>query len=199
MVRLGDRGGMFYCKDSRTGSRTSLETKSRQEAVRLIQHKNEAEVNPTINRKIGLSYLSASDPECTARTWAHVMRDIVRGKQGPTLDRYLTAFKDPAYKLIENRALVETLPDEFMKVLDAGTVCTNVYLRRLQNYAVDMDWLPKRVLPKKLFPKIQHKEQRAITWDEHCRMHCRHLLALRTHPTKSSKTLRPRLRFHIRD
>jgi len=26
---------------------------------------------------------------------------------------------------------------------------------------------PKRVLPKKLFPKIKHKDQRGITWEEH--------------------------------
>jgi hypothetical protein len=31
-----------------------------------------------------------------------------------------------------------------------------------------MDWLPKRILAKKQFPKIEHKEARGITRDEHC-------------------------------
>ena len=35
---------------------------------------------------------------------------------------------------------------------------------------LDMGWLPTRILPKKKFPKIEHKEARAITWDEHCRI-----------------------------
>jgi integrase len=30
-----------------------------------------------------------------------------------------------------------------------------------------MGWLPARILPKKQFPKIVHREQRAITWREH--------------------------------
>jgi len=51
----------------------------------------------------------------------------------------LTALKDPAYKLIEEKLLVETLPMDFMEVLRAGNTSTNVYLRRFQNHAVDMD------------------------------------------------------------
>jgi hypothetical protein len=98
-----------------------------------------------------------------------VMDDIIKDKQGSTLDRYLTALKDPAYKLIEKKLLVETLPADFMEVLRAGTTSTNVHLRRFQNHAVDMDWLTKRALPKKKFPKLVYGEQRAITRDEHRR------------------------------
>jgi integrase len=36
-----------------------------------------------------------------------------------------------------------------------------------------MGWLPVPILPKKKFPKIKHKEQRAITCDEHCRIAAR--------------------------
>lgn len=63
--------------------------------------------------------------------------------------------------------LVDTKSADILQVLAAGTTCTNVYLRRYQNFAVDMDWLPKRVLPKRLFPKVEHKDQRGITADEH--------------------------------
>ena len=96
--------------------------------------------------------------------------DIIKDKKGSTLKRYQAALKDTAYKLIEAKVLVETQPVDFMEVLRVGTVGTNVYLRRFQNHAVDMDWLVKRILPKKLFPDITHKDQRAIIWDKHLRV-----------------------------
>lgn len=169
-VPIGSRGGTFYCEDTTTGKRTSLFTKDEDEAERLVHAKNESERNPQLNRAIGMAYLSGTDPDSVTRTWKDVMDDIIKGKQGPTLKRYQTALKDPAFELIADRILVETQPVEFMKVLRIGTVSTNVYLRRFQNHAVDMDWLPKRILPKKLFPKIKHKDQRGITWDEHSRI-----------------------------
>lgn len=167
IVQLGSRNGMFYCKDTETGSRTSLRTKERKQAERLVLHKNEATRNPQLNRQIGMSYLSADDPSLVTRVWDDVMNDIIKDKTGPTLQRWKTAIKDEAFDLIRNSVLVTTTADQFKAVLRAGTVSTNVYLRRLQNYAVDMNWLPKQVLPKRLFPKIKHREQRAITWDEH--------------------------------
>jgi len=170
IIQRSDRGGGCYCVDTQTGERSSLGTKDRQEAKRLVQHRNEALKNPHINRKIGMAYLAADDPRLVTRTWTDVMDDIVKDKQGPTLHRWNTAIKDKAFNLIREKVLVATIADDFKAVLRAGTVSTNVHLRRLQNYAVDMDWLPKRVLSKKLFPKIQHKEQRAITWEEHCRI-----------------------------
>ncbi len=170
LVCLGHRGGMYYCKDTVTGSRPSLETKCQDDAEKLIRHNNESVEQPHINRKIGLAYLSSADPALATRTWRFVMDDIVKDKRGSTLQRYNTALKDEAFRLIEERLLVETLPADFIEVLRAGTTSTNVYLRRFQNHAVDMGWLPVPVLPKKKFPKIVHKDQRAITWAEHCRI-----------------------------
>jgi integrase len=170
LVQRGDRGGMCYCVDTETGLRTSLETKDRPTAERLVHHKKEALKNPQINRLIGMNYLSADDPSLVTRTWDDVMTDIVKDKAGSTLHRWNTAIKDEAFNLIRKKVVVTTAADDFKAVLRAGTVSTNVYLRRMQNYAVDMNWLPKPVLPKKLFPKIRHKEARAITWDEHCRI-----------------------------
>lgn len=167
VIQRTDRGNMCYCVDTETGARPSLHTKDRKEAERLVAHKNEALKNPHINRKIGLAYLSADDPALVTRTWSDVMADIIKDKKEETLHRWQTAIKDPAFDLIRQKVLVLTLTDDFKAVLRVGTVSTNVYLRRLQNYAVDMDWLPKRVLPKKLFPKIKHKDQRAVTGEEH--------------------------------
>ena len=170
VVRLNSRKGTYYCKDTVDGSRTSLGTKVRKEAERLVRHKNEALRNPQINRKIGMAYLSATDPDAANRTWQNVMDEIIKDKTGSTLKRYKTALKDPAYKSLKPKTLFGTQPADFLEVLRIGTVSTNVYLRRFQNFAVDMDWLSKRVLPKRLFPQISHKEQRAITWEEHCRI-----------------------------
>jgi integrase len=55
-------------------------------------------------------------------------------------------------------------------VLNAGTISTNMFLRRLHNFAVGMHWLPWPVLPKRRWPAVEHKERRAITADEHQRI-----------------------------
>lgn len=166
-VKVGSRGGTFYCEDTQTGKRTSLHTKDEAEAELFVHGRNEAERQPQLNRKMGLAYLSATDPAMVTRTWQVVMDTIKLGKKGATLHRYQTASKDPAFSLIKPKLLVDTQAADFLQVLEAGTTCTNVYLRRYQNFAVDMDWLPKRVLPKRLFPKVEHKEQRGITATEH--------------------------------
>jgi len=115
-------------------------------------------------------YLSAADPMLCRRTWDDVMTDIVKDKRNATLRRWNSALKDEAFELIRPKVVVLTTADDFLAVLRAGTVCTNVCLRRLQNHCLDMGWLPVPILPKKKFPKIEHKEQRAITWDEHSRI-----------------------------
>jgi integrase len=170
VVLLGNRNCTFYCKDKLTGSRTSLKTTDRQEADLLVQHKNEATKNAHINRKIGMAYLSTSDPMLATRIWQDVMDDIVQDKHGPTLRRCKTAMKDSAFDPMRKQAVVTTTADDFMGVLRNGTISTNVYLRRLHNHCIDMGWLPVTILPRKKFPKIKHKEQRAITWDEHSRI-----------------------------
>jgi integrase len=170
VVQLGARGGTFYCKDNETGARTSLKTKNRKEAERLVQHKNEALKNPHVNRKIGMAYLSAVDPKLVTRTWSDVMDDIVLDKEGATLRRWKSAIKDPALHFLKDKVVVVTLAEDFLAVLRAGTVSTNVYLRRLQNHCLDLGWLPVPVLPKKKFPKIKHKEKRGITAAEHQRI-----------------------------
>ena len=51
--------------------------------------------------------------------------------------------------------------------MQTGTVSTNVYLRRLHNFCVDMNWLPWPLIPKRQWPVVTHKDQRAITLEEH--------------------------------
>jgi integrase len=169
-VKVGSRGGIFYIEDTETGRRKSLGTKNEREAKRLVQHQNEALLNPTINRKIGLAYLGAADLQLTKRTWDDVMQDVIQDKSGATRHRWETALKDPALHFLKPKVVVTTLPEDFLAVLRAGTVSTNVYLRRIQNHALDLGWLPVPVLPKKKFPKIKHKEKRGIKPEEHARI-----------------------------
>jgi hypothetical protein len=63
--------------------------------------------------------------------------------------------------------ILETRPEHFLRVLEAGKVSTNVYLRRIHNFALDMTWLPWPVLPKKRWPAVEFKEKRGITLAEH--------------------------------
>jgi integrase len=78
--------------------------------------------------------------------------------------------RDRAFDLIRRRKLIETASEHFLQVLDAGTISTNMFLRRLHNFAVGMHWLPWPVLPRLKWPTVEHKERRAITFEEHQRI-----------------------------
>jgi hypothetical protein len=54
-----------------------------------------------------------------------------------------------------------------LQVLNTGTVSTNMFLRRLHNFAFGMHWPPWPVLPKLHWPAVRHKDKRAITAAEH--------------------------------
>jgi site-specific recombinase XerD len=55
-------------------------------------------------------------------------------------------------------------------IMRRGTVSTNVYLRRLHNFALDLGWVGRAVIVRSQWPKGKHKKKRAITWEEHCRI-----------------------------
>ena len=63
-------------------------------------------------------------------------------KTGPTQRRWIAACRrvNP-FDLIRHRKLIETASELFLQVLNSGTVSTNMFLRRLHNFAVGMDWL----------------------------------------------------------
>jgi len=170
LVCLSNRGGMFYSYDSETKKRDSLNTKDRAEAQRLLAAKNEATQHVAMNLQIAQVYLKHSDPGLSRRTWAMVMEQVTALKKGPTKERYEMAVKDAAFDLIRHKPLIETKAEHFFAVLAAGTVSTNVYLRRFHNFAIGMMWLPWPVLPPLRWPKVEHKDKRAITAEEHQRI-----------------------------
>jgi len=161
------RGETYYCEDTVSRKQASLKTKDKAVAARLLHVKNEAEQQPAINLQIARAYLAATDAQIATRTWQFVMDETAKLKKGPTQDRWTRAMKDKAFDTIRETALLETRAEQFLRVLENGTVCTNIFLRRLQNFALDMSWLPWPVLPKKRWPGIEFKEKRGVTWTEH--------------------------------
>ena len=63
--------------------------------------------------------------------------------------------------------MAETRPEHFDRALADGKVSTNVYLRRIHNHALGMEWLLKSVIPRLQWPKPVFKAKRAITAEEH--------------------------------
>jgi integrase len=161
------RAGVFYYEDTTTGKQLSLRTKDEAEALTLLHSKNEAHRQPVLNLQIARTYLTATDPEVAKRIWQVPMDEMTKAKTGSTRVRHEVAMKDKAFDLIRNLPILETHSAHFLKVLELGTVSTNVYLRRIHNFALDMNWLSWSVLPKRQWPKVRFKEKRAITWEEH--------------------------------
>lgn len=164
---LFQRSGIFYSEDTSTGKQTSLRTRDRADAQRLLAVQNEAAHQPAMNLQIAQVYLQHGDPALATRTWQMVMEQIAASKTGNTQLRWQSAIKDPALDSLRQRRLIETNAEHFLAALKAGAVATNVYLRRIHHYAVVMHWLPWPVLPKRNWPPIQFKVKRAITFDEH--------------------------------
>jgi len=164
------RGAVFYCEDTSTRQQTSLRTRDQAEAQTLIHSKNEAFRQPTLNLQIARTYLSATDPEVGKRVWRTVMEEMSKTMSGATLRRHLCAIQDHAFDLIRDKPILETQAVDFLHVLKAGTVSTNVFLRRIHNFALGVNWLPWPILPKKQWPKLSFKEKRAITEAEHQRV-----------------------------
>ncbi|MHC1763952.1 MAG: tyrosine-type recombinase/integrase [Verrucomicrobiia bacterium] len=96
-----------------------------------------------------------------------VMDAIVKLKKGETQVRWARAILDPALDHIKDIRLLETRSDHFLRVLENGTVSTNVFLRRLHNFALDMTWLAWPILPKRQWPAVTHADKRAVTLEEH--------------------------------
>lgn len=78
---------------------------------------------------------------------------MARHKKGETQKRWERAMREKPFDLIRNKTLVETKAQDFLDVLAAGAVCTNIFLRRLHNFAVEMDWLPKSIIPHRQWPR----------------------------------------------
>ena len=166
----GIRGGKYYCVDTTTGKRTSLRTGNEDEARQIVQAKNQAERQPVLNLQIAKAYLAGTDNGITTRTWQHAIEALTNTKQDANRERWLRVAKDKALAPLLPHVIIETQGELLLRVLQTGKVSTNVYLRRLHNFCVDMNWLPWPLVPKRQWPAVHYKEKRAITLDEHQRI-----------------------------
>ena len=162
--------GVFYAFDCSTRNSATLKTRDKREATRQIHALNEAEREPFLRKQVGLIYLAAADPHAAKRTWQDVMDTALQLAPPKSRERWGTAVKDPALRHLKSRRLIDTRADDFLLALRNGGTGTNVYLRRLQNLAIDLQWIVEPVLKKRLFPKPVFKEKRAITRQEHQRI-----------------------------
>jgi integrase len=164
---LCKRKGVFLAFDSSNGRRESLHTKDKEEAKRIIQAKNNATRQPALNVTIARAYLVGADPKLMERTWAFVMQEFCSvGKESTRLRRH-RAVKSKAFNPIRNKKLIETMSEDFLNVIRSSGSFTNHILRCLHNLALGMGWLLAPVIAPKMWPKIEKKHKRAITFEEH--------------------------------
>jgi len=160
-------GGVFYVHDSETGKQESLGTRVRAEATTLLNARNESVRQPQLNLHIAKAYLAGMDSGVSTRTWQNALDAIVATKSGSTHDRWRRAAKERALDLIRDRVIIETQAEQLLACLKAGTVSTNVHLRKLHNFCLAMNWLPWPLIPKRLWPEVRFQPKRAITLEEH--------------------------------
>lgn len=85
--------GVYYLKSKSTGEQTSLKTKDKVEAQRILQAHNETESQPHFNLSLARVYLNGADPKLATRTWQEVMEHIVAKKTDETRRRWEVAIK----------------------------------------------------------------------------------------------------------
>lgn len=164
------RDRIYYIHDSQTGERVSLLTHNKQEAEQIRATRNMAATRPIIGMSLAKAFLSSQDPQLVARTWQEVVDEFCsRGKQQTQAHRRRVANRKPQ-SLLRNIKLIETTADDLLKILKAGGVMTNAFVRCLHNLAVGLGWLPWPILPQKLWPIVKTKAKRAITREEHERI-----------------------------
>jgi integrase len=163
---------MYYLHDTETGQRASLGTKDKARATELLVAHNEAAREPAFNLQKARVYLAASDPEVATRTWRKALNTLVESKRAGSANRQRWAVfvKDKAIKALLDLVILETRTDHLLGAVVRGKVSTNVYLRRLQNFCIGMNWLPWPILPPRMWPPIKFKKKRAIKQDEHLKI-----------------------------
>ena len=170
LIYRGERGRQFYCVDSESGRRFSLKTKDRDVAEQIVLAKNQSLRQPALNLQIAKAYLAGTDNGVATRTWHDALASLISTKHDANQDRWRIVARDPALAPLLPRIIIETPGEALLNAMQAGTVSTNVFLRRLHNFCVDMNWLPWPILPKRQWPALKFKEKRAITLEEHQRI-----------------------------
>jgi hypothetical protein len=79
LVCPGIRGGKFYCVDSATGKRKSLNTSNEEEAEQIVAAKNQALRQPALNLQIvRVNIMPSRACYCGENTYSIHIRQIIR-------------------------------------------------------------------------------------------------------------------------
>ena len=140
--------GVYYLKNKITGEQTSLKTSDKAEAQRLLQAHNDAESQPQFNLALARVYINGADPKLATRTWQEVMDTSSSARRAKPGCDGIPPSKDKNFDCIRNLRCAETRAEHFDRALEDGKVSTNVYLRRIHNHALGMEWLLKSVIPR---------------------------------------------------
>lgn len=164
------KNGRFYAENTTTGKQSSLHTRDRTEAVRLLHARNEAAYQPALNTQMARAYLIAGDPGIGKRNWQYVMDALMQSKATSTVentsDRYESAFNEKPFEALRSLIVIETRPETILKVIQSGTISTNIFMRRLHSFALGMGWLPWPIISYKQWPRIRFQPRRAVTAEE---------------------------------
>jgi hypothetical protein len=122
--RIFRRGRTWYLENAATGKQTSLHTRDRREALRVLHAKHEAQENPSINVQIARAYLHVADAGYTMRKRSDVFRHIIEGYEGGSESRrrWQIVEKDTAFDFIRHKLAAETHAEDFLAALQEGTV-----------------------------------------------------------------------------
>lgn len=150
------KNGYYFCEHRDTGAQRSLRTKNEAEADRLLNARNEASQTPGFALHIAKAYLAAADSFVAKRTWRYAADELIQTKYGENALRWQRAVKDKALERIMDLPLIETRADHFLGALKAGTVSTNVFLRRLHNFALGFGRLQRQN------PRMQEENSQRI-------------------------------------
>jgi integrase len=153
--------------DSASGRRESLNTKDADEAAQLVLAKNQSVRQPALSLQMAKAFLSATDDALAKRTWQQAIDTLVEAKHNSTKARWLRSIKHPAFDSLRDRPIIETHAEHFLAVLKAGSLSTNMHLRQIQNFVLDLNWLPRPIIPRRQWPRVRFHDRRAITRAEH--------------------------------
>jgi integrase len=173
-IRGKNSGGkVWMIQDNQTGKRESLRTTNKDEALQMLLLRNHPHRDAGFHAQMARTHILVSNPQNADRTWQSVMADIENDKKDmadSTKVRCNRAHASKPFDHIRNLFVASTSADDFKRVLKAGGVSTNMYLSRLHNYALGMNWLLVPIIAKNLWPQVIHKDQRAIKFEEHQRI-----------------------------
>lgn len=164
--------GRWYCEDTQTHRQESLGTSNRADAQALVAAQNQAAAHPVLSMALAKAHLLGRSPELLSRTWAEAIEYLANSYEGATRTRWQRFGNSEPLQRLRSMTLAMTESTDLLRVLNhpkAGS-STNIWLRRLHNYALDMQWLLMPVLTRKGWPPVKHKARCGLTAVEHQRI-----------------------------